>query len=159
MNDTLNKSLISGHEGLRLVKYQDTRGFWTIGRGFNLSLGAASAAVCLAAGVDYTAVMGGAAITLDQADRIFESQYEAVAAEARQAVPGIDQDPDNVGAVVCDMIFEIGLDGFLLFHQVITGLLARNWPKAIAGMKASRWATQVPSREQNDVALLEALIA
>jgi GH24 family phage-related lysozyme (muramidase) len=157
MNDTLNKNLISGHEGLRLKKYQDSRGIWTIARGFNLQVPGASMAVCAAAGVDYTAVMGGAAITLDQADRIFESQYEAVAEEARHAVPGIDQDPDNAGAVLCDMIFEIGLSGFLAFHQVIAGFTARNWPMAIAGMKASRWASQVPSREQNDVALLEAL--
>ena len=157
MNDTLNKSLISGHEGLRLRKYQDSRGIWTIGRGFNLEVPGASAAVCAAAGVDYTAVMGGAAITLDQVNQIFESQYEAVAEEARHAVPGIDQDPDNAGAVVCDMIFEIGLSGFLAFHQVLAGLAARNWAQAIAGMKASRWATQVPSREENDVALLEAL--
>ena len=156
MNDTLNKTLISGHEGLRLKRYQDTRGFWTIGRGFNLTA-PAGPAVCVGAGVDYAAVMAGAAITLDQADQIFESQYEAVAQEARHAIPGIDADPDNVGAVVCDMIFEIGLSGFLAFHQVIAGLTARNYPAAIAGMKASRWATQVPSREENDAALLEAL--
>ncbi|HEY5054669.1 MAG TPA: glycoside hydrolase family protein [Acidobacteriaceae bacterium] len=158
MNDTLNKNLISGHEGLRLKRYPDTRGFWTIGRGFNLTA-PAGPAVCLAAGVDYAAVMAGAPITLDQADAIFESQYEAVAAEARHAIPGIDAMPDNVGAVVCDMIFEMGLTGFLAFHLVILGLLARRWPEAIAGMKESKWATQVPSREENDVALLEALSA
>jgi lysozyme len=156
MNDALNKTLISGHEGLRLKRYKDTRGFWTIGKGFNLECSGAHA-VCVAAGVDYAAVMAGAAITLDQADAIFESQYEAVAMEARSALPGIDQDPDAVGAVVCDMIFEMGLAGFTAFHQVILGLMERNWAAAIAGMKASRWATQVPSREENDAALLEAL--
>jgi GH24 family phage-related lysozyme (muramidase) len=156
MNDLLNKNLIVGHEGLRLKRYQDTRGFWTIGRGFNLQ-GPGAVAVCVAAGVDYAAVMGGAAITLNQADWIFESQYEAVAEEARHAIPDIDAMPDNAGAVVCDMIFEMGLSGFLAFHLVILGMLARNWPEAIAGMKRSRWATQVPSREENDVALLEAL--
>jgi len=157
MNDTLNKSLISGHEGLRLKKYPDSRGFWTIARGFNLEAPGA-AAVCAAAGVDYAQVMAGAAITLDQANVIFEHQYDKVAAQARAAVPGIDADPDNVGAVVCDMIFELGLAGFLLFHHVILGLMQRNWAAAIAAMQESQWATQVPSREENDVALLEALI-
>jgi GH24 family phage-related lysozyme (muramidase) len=156
MNDTLNKSLIAGHEGLRLIRYKDSRGFWTIGRGFNLEAPGALT-VCIAAGADYAAVMTGAAITLEQCDAVFELQYEAVAGEARRAVPGIDGDPDNAGAVVCDMIFELGFSGFLAFHQVIAGLLARDWPAAIAGMKASKWATQVPSREENDVALLEAL--
>ena len=156
MNDTLNKSLISGHEGLRLKKYKDTRGIWTIGRGFNLEAQGARA-VCQQAGVDYDAVMAGAAITLDQTDRIFDHQYAAVAAEARKTIPGIDGDPDNVGAVVCDMIFELGLAGFQAFHHVIAAILARDWHAAIAGMRDSRWATQVPSREQNDADLLEAL--
>ena len=156
MNDTLNKSLISGHEGLRLKKYQDTRGIWTIGRGFNLETQAARA-VCEQAGVNYDAVMAGAPITLDQANLIFDHQYATVAAEARKAIPGIDDDPENVGAVVCDMIFELGLSGFLAFHHAILGIMARDWKAAIAGMKASKWAAQVPSREENDVALLEAL--
>lgn len=156
MNDTLNKSLISGHEGLRLKKYPDSRGIWTIGRGFNLEAQGARA-VCVQAGVDYDAVMAGAAITLDQANRIFDHQYSATAAEARQAIPGIDGEPDNLGAVVCDMIFELGLAGFLAFHNAIAAMRARNWPAAIAGMRASKWAKQVPSREENDVALLEAL--
>jgi GH24 family phage-related lysozyme (muramidase) len=156
MNDAANKSLICGHEGLRLKKYRDSRGFWTIGRGFNLEAPGAAAG-CAAAGVDYEAAMGGAAITLDQANALFDSRYNVVAGEARHAIPGIDGDPDNAGAVVCDMIFELGLAGFLAFHNAIAGILARNWPAAIAGMKASKWATQVPSREENDVALLEAL--
>jgi GH24 family phage-related lysozyme (muramidase) len=158
MNDTLNQNLIGCHEGLRLKRYQDTRGFWTIGRGFNLE-GAGARAVCAAARVDYAAVMAGAAITLDQAAAIFDSQYQAVAREARAAIPGIDGDPDNAGAVVCDMIFELGLAGFLAFHHAIAGILARNWPAAIAAMQASTWAHQVPSREMNDVALLEALVS
>jgi lysozyme len=115
--------------------------------------------VCAAAGVDYDAVMTGAAITLDQAAAIFGSQYATVAAEARKAIPGIDGDPDNAGAVVCDMIFELGLAGLLAFHNAIAGIKARNWPAAIAGMQASAWAKQVPSREINDVALLEALVS
>ena len=114
--------------------------------------------MCGAAGVSYTAVMAGAAITIDQVNQIFESQYSAVAAQARRAVPGIDTDPENVGAVVCDMIFELGAQGFNEFRQVIMGLVSNNWAAAIAGMKASRWATQVPAREENDVALLEALL-
>lgn len=101
--------------------------------------------------------MTGAAITLDQANRIFDLQYNEVAGQARHAVPGIDQDPDNAGAVVCDMIFEMGLGGFMAFHNTIAAMVARNWRAAIAGMKASKWATQVPAREENDVALLEAL--
>jgi GH24 family phage-related lysozyme (muramidase) len=156
MNDAMNKSLICGHEGLRLKRYPDSRGLWTIGRGFNLEAPGV-ATVCAKAGVNYSAVMAGAAITLDQANAIFDSQYASVAAAARRTIPGIDQDPANVGAVVTDMIFELGETGFVDFHHAVAALLARDWPAAIAGLQASKWATQVPSREVNDVALLEAL--
>jgi GH24 family phage-related lysozyme (muramidase) len=156
MNDAQNKSLISGHEGLRLKKYPDSRGFWTIGRGFNLEAQGA-AAVCAKAGVDYAAVMAGGAITLAQANAIFDSQYEVAVAEGRTVYPNLDAYPDNAAGVVLDMIFELGLAGYMAFHHVIAGMKAHNWPAAIAGMQASKWATQVPSREMNDVALLEAL--
>jgi GH24 family phage-related lysozyme (muramidase) len=156
MNDALNKSLITGHEGLRLKRYPDSRGIWTIARGFNLEAPGA-AAVCAKAGVDFPAVMAGAAITLDQANAIFNAQYQATVAAARRSIPGIDDAPENAGAVVCDMIFELGEAGFMAFHHAVAGIRARDWKAAIAGMQASKWATQVPSREHNDVALLEAL--
>lgn len=162
MNDALNKSLIGGHEGLRLIAYNDSRGFLTVGDGLNLDAPGA-AALCAACGVNYTAVRAGVALTLDQANALFAAQYAKVAAEARAAFPklatsgGIDSFPDAAAAVICDMIFELGIAGFLAFRHTVAAFEAQDWAGAIAGIEDSKLESQVPGRVANNVALLSAL--
>jgi GH24 family phage-related lysozyme (muramidase) len=156
MNDTQNKALIATHEGRRLVAYADTRGFKTIGVGFNLDAPGA-AAVCSAAGVDFEQVRAGAMITDQQCDAIFELQYEAVAAEARKILSQIDSFPDNAGAVICDMLFQLGTAGFLEFRHAIIAFGLKDWTGAIAAIKASALATEVPNRVKDNISLLEAI--
>lgn len=158
MNDTLNKQVIVGHEGLRLVAYRDTRGNLTVGFGFNLEAQNAHA-ICAKAGVDYDAVCAGAAITPAEAYAIFDGQYALVASHARNTLAEIDAWPDNAGAVITDMIFNLGWAGFLEFHQAVAAFRAQNYPAAIAAMKNSAWAHEVPARVENDVTLLEAIRA
>jgi GH24 family phage-related lysozyme (muramidase) len=164
MNDSLNRSLISGHEGLRLVMYPDSRGFATIGRGFNLDAVNAPR-ICAQAQVLYSAIRMGHPITLAQADAIFQQQYSQVASQARVIFPAIDTRPDNVGAVICDMIFELGLGtvhpprGFLGFHDTVAAFKTNDYAAAIAGIRSSNLATEVPSRVANNIALLEQVLA
>jgi GH24 family phage-related lysozyme (muramidase) len=156
MNDALNKSLIQKHEGCRLEVYRDTRGIQTIGYGFNLETTAARN-ICIGAGVDYDAVLAGAAITSAQADAIFERQYQTVAAQARISIPAIDEYAENLGAVVCDMIFNLGWAGFMAFRQTIAAVKEQDIPAVIQGIKDSALATQVPHRVADNIALLEAI--
>jgi GH24 family phage-related lysozyme (muramidase) len=156
VNDTLNQTLIRGHEGYRLVAYKDTRGFLTIGVGFNLD-GAGASQVCAVANVNYPAIRAGAALRPDQVDAIFAQQYAVVAKDVRAIFPAIDTFPDNAGAVICDMRFELGEAGFLAFHNTDACFKARNWSGAIAGIKDSALSSEVPGRVQNNVALLSVL--
>jgi GH24 family phage-related lysozyme (muramidase) len=156
MNDTLNKSLIEEHEGTRLVAYRDTRGFLTIGTGSNLDAIGASA-ICARAGVDYFTVRAGAAITAAQADFMFTEQYNVTAAQARHIFPAIDGYPDNAAAVICDMLFELGLGGFCLFKKTIAAFWAKDYPAVIAGIEDSMLETQVPGRVADNVRLLKAI--
>lgn len=156
MNDALNKSLIIGHEGKRLLAYFDTRGYLTIGCGFNLdALGAQG--ICASAGVNYLAVRKGAAITGAQCDAIFASQYLTTAAEARRVFPAIDGYPENAAAVICDMLFQLGLTRFMGFRHAIAAFGTRNWAQAITEIKDSALATQVPTRVEKNIALLQAI--
>lgn len=153
MNDVLNKNLISKHEGNRMTAYRDTRGFLTIGRGFNLDAPNAMA-ICYAAGINYAAVRAGCSITLAESDAIFESQYSLVAAEARKIFPEIDTYPEGAAAVICDMLFELGLAGFEAFKVTIAAFRAKDWPAAIAGIQDSALDRQVPAREAENMQLL-----
>lgn len=154
MNDAFNKQLIDKHEGNKLVAYKDTRGFLTIGRGFNLDAGWAMS-ICYALGVNYAAVRNGAYITREQSDAIFDRQYASVAAEARRIFPAIDGYPENAAAVICDMIFELGCAGFLTFRRTIAAFKAGDWAAAIAGIQNSALEREVPARTADNEALLK----
>lgn len=156
MNDALNKALIQGHEGLRLTAYRDTTGHLTVGYGSNLDAVAAPAR-CAQAGIDFAATCAGHGITPSQADALFDADYAPVAAQARSTFPKLDSYPENACAVLCDMLFELGLGGFLGFHTMILAVRAQDWAAAIAAIHDSKYASEVPGRVANNVALLAAI--
>lgn len=158
MNDELNKKLIMSHEGRRLKAYRDTRGFLTIGVGFNLDDALASG-VCAAAGVDCQATRDGLPITDAECDLIFAHQYAAVAAEARGIFPGIDSYPENAAAVICDMLFQLGRTGFGHFVHTIAAFRAGDWKAAADGIAHSALAEETPHRVLDNCSHLDAIDA
>jgi GH24 family phage-related lysozyme (muramidase) len=164
MNDEFNKLLIRSHEGLRLVPYHDSRGILTVGVGFALQMfnskgeivpSPAAREICARVQVDYAAVLAGKAITEAQAEAIFALQYSTVADQARIVIPAIEEYPQNAAAVVCDMIFQLGLVGFLKFRNTVAAFRAKDWKAAIAGILDSALAHQVPNRVKQNVELLQ----
>lgn len=155
MNRTLIENLIAKHEGRRPVVYMDTNGKQTIGIGFNLDAPDATA-VCNNLGIDYKALINGAVMTEDQIDAVFDYQLNKVIAQAQITLPTFTTMSDEVQAVICDMIFNLGWAGFQSFRHTIDCLKAGSWKDAAANMKASAWARQVPNRANEDIQLLEA---
>ena len=145
--------LLAKHEGFRATCYRDTRGFLTVGIGFNLDApGAADR--CAAAGVAYQAVRAGMAITRAQADALLDAGIENALDVATIVVPGFVDLPDVAQLVVVDMIFNLGSLGFGKFRNLITALRARDWAGAAAAMKDSEWYGQVGVRAMDDVQLM-----
>jgi GH24 family phage-related lysozyme (muramidase) len=158
MNDALNKSVIERHEGRRLVVYLDSRGVKSIAVGFNLEA-AGAAAVCARANLNLEALLAGQVITEAQCDAVFELLYEPVAKDARSIFPAIDSYPENAAAVICDMRFELGGAGFRSFHHTVIAFGLRDWPGAIAGIRNSQIAVEVPNRVADNIKLLAAIPA
>src|SRR6266851_7556555 len=121
---TLTEDLIKRHEGLHLKVYKDSRGILTIGYGFNLEAWAARA-ICGRFSLDYSGLCAGTKeLTEAQADAIFDFQLEKVIAGARITFPGFDEFPEKARAVIADLIFDLGLGGFLGFRKTIAALKA-----------------------------------
>jgi hypothetical protein len=154
MNDALNKSVIERHEGRRLVVYLDSRGFKSIAVGFNLEA-AGAGAICARAGLKLDALLAGQVISPATCDVLFELLYEPVAKDARSIFPAIDSYPENAAAVICDMRFELGGAGFRSFHHTVIAFGLRDWPGAIAGIRNSQIAVEVPNRVADNIKLLE----
>lgn len=155
MNRALIEQLIIKHEGSRPSVYKDTIGNLTIGVGFNLdSLDAPH--ICGMFGINYKAVASGeVALTQPQVDEVFEYQLSLVIGSAMQIFPTFITMPDNVQAAICDMIFNLGLTGFIKFTQTIEDIKAGNYSQAAKDALNSEWAKQVPSRAADDARLLE----
>jgi lysozyme len=155
MNRTLIENLIQKHEGTRYSVYTDSRGNLTIGCGFNLDSGDA-ARVCGMFGINYQAVSSGTvSLTQKQVDDIFEYQLNMVIGQAIQTFPNFATMPDNVQAVICDVIFNIGIGAFNKFVNTIASLKSGDWMGAAVNLKDSEWFNEVGTRGTDDVALLE----
>lgn len=156
MNRAFIEQLIKGHEGTRLHVYTDTKGKFTIGTGFNLQAPDAPH-ICGLFGIDYAGILYGTVdLTQAQVDEIFEYQLSIVIGQAMKLFPTFVMMPDAVQAVICDMIFEMGLARFSEFVDTIRDLKAGNYTQAAKDALDSEWAKQVPRRAAADARLLEA---
>src|SRR5882762_7109883 len=149
MDHELISNLIKKHEGLRLMAYMDTAGKLTIGYGCNLDAWDAKTA-CDVAGLDFVAVRGGLAITQQQAETILNYQLGKVLSAAHSTFPEFDTYPEGVQAVIADLIFNLGLGGFLGFRKTIASLKNRDWFTAADHLKDSAWYVQTKSRGIED---------
>lgn len=120
-------------EGVRLVKYLDSRGFWTIGVGHNLD--ANPLPINLSNGITIATALG--VLTADVA----RTRTKLLA-----ALPWAAALDDARLGVFLNMSFNMGVGGLLAFHHDIADTQAGNYAKAALDMEQSAWYTQVGDR-------------
>lgn len=150
------ESLIKRHEGLRLRAYLDTKGKLTIGYGLNLDAAAAKA-ICAQLKLNYVSIRNGQAITEADADAIFVIQLKAVNSQARAIFSKFQTMPANAQAVIQDLLFNLGIAGFLQFHDTIEAMQVQDWQAAADHLTDSLWFTQTKNRAIEDVSLLRSI--
>lgn len=116
-------------EGVRYAAYQDSRGIWTIGVGFNIDGNRGG-------GLDDTEIDFILHHRLAKCEQI---------AEAYPWYAGISEPRQHV---VLDMIFNMGGSTFAQFHGTIHSIAIGDFEAAAQGMLQSRWATQVGKRAE-----------
>lgn len=127
------KDLIKRHEGKRLKPYRCTAGKLTIGFGRNLE---------------------DKGITEEEAEFMLDNDIKAVISACRETFSWFAF-LDNVRqAVVADMVFNLGLSGFLKFKNTIAAIRSRNWEGAADEMKNSAWYGQVGTRAERLVEMM-----
>jgi len=115
------------HEGFRSLPYRDGKGVLTIGYGRNLD----------AKGIDE-----------DEGEMLLKNDIDYCTRMGRLFVPGFDDlDPARQGVMV-EMIFNLGLTGFLGFRKMLLAVKRRDWETAEAEMRSSKWWRQVGKRAE-----------
>jgi lysozyme len=125
------KEQIKRHEGLRLKPYQDTLGFWTVGYGH--FLGKADKA-------------SAGAITLEEAEEIFEQDFWEAYNEAKELVVSWGGLTAPRQSVLVNMTFNMGAKKMREFRQTLAAIEAGDYQQASDRMLASKWAGQVSRR-------------
>jgi lysozyme len=127
-------------EGIRLNKYLDTTGHWTIGIGHKLTVQELKNNL-------FT-------ITVEQAYDILEKDLDIALKDAKRLFPQYDTYPENVKLALLDMTFNLGFSGFSKFITTIGLIKDRKFKEAADQAMKSLWARQVPNRAKRVTKLL-----
>lgn len=134
------KTYTANNEGCRLVAYEDTLGYWTIGRGHKLGKGPGFE------GMTWTQTQCDAQYSADYA--LAEEGAEDDLGETWQALDEIRR------AVLIDMSFNLGENGLAQFHRMLDSIIQKDWQTASAELLASEYARQVPNRAKRNAEIL-----
>ena len=118
------KSMLKRHEGFSATPYRCSAGKWTIGHGHSMQHGG----MVISRHV--------ADVMLDEDIHLAIFQYESLGLRLEQARQN----------VCVNMIFNLGLHGFLGFKKMIAALEQGNYETAADEMIDSLWAEQVKGR-------------
>jgi lysozyme len=87
---------------------------------------------------------------------ILEADIANCATEAQNRLPFYENLSPVRQDVVLEMIFQLGIDGVLKFHDMIAALEAGDWAEAAKQMTNSQWHAQTPARCEELAALMAA---
>lgn len=119
------KELIKKHEGRMLKPYRCPAGKLTIGYGRNLE---------------------DKGITEAEAEFMLDNDINVIIRACKETFSWFIF-LDNVRqAVIVDMIYNLGLGGFLGFKNTIAAIREKDWNRAADNMLQSKWASQVGNR-------------
>lgn len=143
--DTLakTKALIEADEGCQLKAFQDSRGFWTIGRGYNLQAHG------------YTASQAAKVVwTQAQADFAFDTCFADAVQSLDVQFAGWTNLAPARQAVAVSAMYQLGAAKVMEFAPTIALIKAGNFEAAAVHMEASAWGHECPERVQRLAAMM-----
>lgn len=132
------KERLKTEEGVRLIPYRDSRGFWTAGVGHNLE------AHC--SRPELTEIIRKKSITQNQAEQWLEDDIHDALTSCRECFDFFEGLSDNRQSVLVDFMFNLGRAKVCAFHRMIESLQDEDYATAATEMLNSRWAEQVGVR-------------
>ena len=135
------KESLKIHEGFRSQVYKCTMGHDTVGYGFK----------CCDLAPDELALNNGkvAPMSEEVASRILDVKISKLENSVFKALPWLENSPSEVKDVVCEMVYQMGLNGVLGFKNTLNFLKNGEYKNASENMMKSKWASQTPKRARN----------
>lgn len=124
-------------EGLKLSAYQDHLGFWTIGYGRLID------------------GRRGGGISKEEAEYFLKNDVDDVVSALRVKLDFWIELPNNVKRALCNMAFQLGINGLLGFKNSLKFIEKRDWKNAGINLRKSKWYTQTPVRAERVIKMIE----
>ena len=119
------KQLLVSHEGCKLYPYVDTTNHLSIGCGRNLT---------------------DRGISQIEAFYLLDDDIQYFYGKLCHYLPYFNKLNENRQIALIDMCFNLGVNGFLNFHMMLSALESGDYVLASTEMLDSKWATQVGER-------------
>lgn len=129
MKEELLKQLLR-HEGERLEAYQDTLGYWTIGVGRLID------------------GRKGGGISKEESRMLLDNDVSKIVDALKPKFFFWDNLNDARKGALCNMAFQLGVEGLLKFKLTLASLANGQYAEAASRMLQSTWAKQTPNRAQ-----------
>lgn len=121
---------IKAEEGTVLHAYEDHLGYLTIGVGRLIDK------------------RKGGGISQKEADYLLLNDVQEIVSVLDKALPWMKQLSDSQQRALCQMAFQMGVDGLLGFKTTLARLKAGDFKGAKESALKSKWATQTPARAE-----------
>jgi GH24 family phage-related lysozyme (muramidase) len=153
----LAMDFIEPFEGRRHKAYRDSRGYITVGVGFNLDRAGASQDIHkLLPGVGYRALRRGeVSLTDAQIDVLLRHDTQRAIDTARRQVTGFDTLPLDAQLIVIDMTYNTG--SLHKWRDLRSALARQDFASAADAMHRSRWRRQTGRRARSLIELMQGL--
>ena len=139
MNEVQAKAEIKSDEGLRLKKYQDQFGNWTIGFGHLM--------------IPYE-IRTMDSITNEQAEEIFNTDFHNALNSSLHLFKNFDSFTDPRQRAIVNMMFQLGEYKLSKFVNMLAAIREDNWSKAALHCLDSKYAKQCPERAKRVAKML-----
>lgn len=126
---------ITAEENCVLHAYQDHLGFWTLGVGRLID------------------ARKGGGISKEEANFLLMNDVQRIVAALDKALPWMKDLSDSQQRALCNMAFQLGVDGLLGFKTTLARLRAGDAQGARQSALQSKWATQTPARAERVTAM------
>lgn len=127
------KAMLIKHEGKRSKVYTDSVGIQTIGVGRNLE---------------------DVGLSEDEIMYLLENDIKRVLNDCWHHLPWFGDLSQERQYVIIDMVFNLGIHGFLKFKKLIAAIEKEHWQEAAREMINSQWAVQVGQRAAELAAIM-----
>jgi lysozyme len=96
----------------------------------------------------------GGGITETEALYLLGNDIDRVWEEVKKKFPWIVDQPESVQRAICNMTFQMGINGVAGFKNSLAYIKAGEYDKARSNMKASKWYGQTPNRAKRVIDMI-----